>query len=99
MGLFVLFFEVKSSTQMLLIILAMLCRELLADIFDRKKLPVIFPFITRTNGDRPDFCALVVTVFMSFVPSLIYRQTLTGKVGQDLRDRIVKALSGTILPI
>ena len=103
MGLFVLFFgsqkqypDVAHHT----IWLGSRFRELLADIFDRKKLPSDFSlYIHRPTATDSDFAPPGCDSFYVLCPVPNLQTNIDWEiVGQDLRDRIVKALSSTILP-
>ena len=103
MGLFVLFFGSQKQYPDVAHHTIWLCsrfRELLADIFDRKKLPSDFSlYIHRPTATDPDFAPPGCDSFYVLCPVPNLQANIDWEiVGQDLRDRIVKALSGTILP-
>ena len=103
MGLFVLFFgsqkqypDVAHHT----IWLGSRFRELLADIFDRKKLPIDFSlYIHRPTATDSDFAPPGCDSFYVLCPVPNLQTNIDWEIaGHILRDRIVKALSSTILP-
>ena len=103
MGLFVLFFgsrkqypEVAHHT----IWLGSRFRGLLADIFDRKKLPNDFSlYIHRPTATDSGFAPPGCDSFYVLCPVPNLQTNIDWEIaGQDLRDRIVRALSSTILP-
>tara|TARA_Y100000814_G_scaffold290831_1_gene266126 strand:+ start:161 stop:1006 length:846 start_codon:yes stop_codon:yes gene_type:complete len=103
MGLFVLFFgsqkqypDVAHHT----IWLGSRFRELLADIFDRKKLPSDFSlYLHRPTATDSDFAPPGCDSFYVLCPVPNLQTNIDWEIaGQDLRDRIVRALSSTILP-
>jgi len=103
MGLFVLFFGSQKQYPDVAHHTIWLCsrfRELLADIFDRKKLPSDFSlYIHRPTATDPDFAPPGCDSFYVLCPVPNLQTNIDWEIaGQDLRDRIVRALSSTILP-
>jgi phytoene desaturase len=103
MGLYVLFFGTRGTYPDLAhhtIWMGSRYKELLADIFDRKILAEDFSlYIHRPTATDPSFAPEGCDSFYVLCPV----PNLLGKIdwqekGPDLRDRIVSALSKTIMP-